>query len=85
MTTEPTRSSPPEGVRACTCKRPTESDGSRPGRRLASGFDWHAPNCPVVAGAVLSSEARARIQRKFEEFDEAQRRAMEGARTYVIG
>lgn len=79
---------PPGGGRACTCKPPPEADGSRgrrPGRAVVTGFEWHDPTCPAVPGAVLSPEAQARLTARLAEIDACQRRAMEGAMTYVIG
>lgn len=56
---------------------------SLPGVPLASGFE------PVHGGlrrrVELSKEARARIEAKQRSVDEARRRAMEGASSYVIG
>ena len=56
---------------------------SLPGVPLASGFE------PVHGGrrrrVELSKEARARVEAKQRSVDEARRRAMEGASSYVIG
>lgn len=58
------------------------SDG-RPGVPLASGFE------PEHGGqrrrVQLSKEARERVLAKMRSVDEARRRAMEGASSYVIG
>ncbi len=77
-TRDPMRSSTPVSERDQEPVDPDEVE--RPGVPLPSGFEFGRRR-----RVELSPEAKARVQRAWDEFDRSQLVALKGARTHVIG